>query len=213
MSHGLIQNYEYIANHIKDYIEENKIFSVFETQDIKKIMDLSQLATNDFVKLLKQSYPTIKPNKLYKCTRKANVSIQNFEDVISIFKTIKKYMKLRILDGVIDFLIHKQNEIPVCTAKNQKLQTELKTIQNQPPKSKKVTKVNLINAERTNDNEILAKISELKNCNDFETVYKFFDELSCQENRKMISKSCDEGLWTKIAAGESPFLIKRMYSM
>ena len=36
MSQDLIHNFEYIAAHIKDYIDEDKLFSTFETNDIKK---------------------------------------------------------------------------------------------------------------------------------------------------------------------------------
>ena len=103
MSQGFIFNYEYIAAHIKDYIDADKLFSTFETNDIKKIMKFTTLTTNDFITVIKQSRSSIKANELYICTRNANISVQNFEDIVSILKSLQKYMKLRILDGVINF--------------------------------------------------------------------------------------------------------------
>ncbi|EAX96623.1 hypothetical protein TVAG_148980 [Trichomonas vaginalis G3] len=67
MSQGIIQNYEYIASHISDYIKEGNFFDVFESEDIKKIMKISNLTANDFITLLKQSSHTIKGYKLYAC--------------------------------------------------------------------------------------------------------------------------------------------------
>ncbi|EAX93344.1 hypothetical protein TVAG_181370 [Trichomonas vaginalis G3] len=45
--------------------------------------------------------------------------------------------------------------------------------------------------------EILSKILELKNSDDFESVYTFLDENSAQGNQNIISKACEEGLWKK----------------
>ena len=56
------------------------------------------------------------------------------EDVISTLKSMKEYMKLRILDGIVDFLDQKANEILESTARIQKLQTELNEIQKQKQK-------------------------------------------------------------------------------
>ncbi|EAY04285.1 hypothetical protein TVAG_390550 [Trichomonas vaginalis G3] len=137
MSQGLIHNFKYIAEHIKEYIEENKLFSTFEVDDLKEIMKNATLTTNDCISLMTQSQHTIKANKLYICARNANVSIHNYEEVVSVLKSIKKYMKLRILDGVVDFLIQTQKENSDSAAEIQQLQTELTTIQNQKQKSDK----------------------------------------------------------------------------
>ncbi|EAY00951.1 hypothetical protein TVAG_493240 [Trichomonas vaginalis G3] len=118
----LIQNFEYIAAHIKDYIDENKLFSTFEIQDIKKIMKFTTLTTNDFITLMIQSQSEINANELYTSTRKANVSIQNYEEVVSILKSLNKYMKLGILGGVVDFLIQFQKDISDSDIKIQNLQ-------------------------------------------------------------------------------------------
>ena len=134
MSQGIIQNYEYIASHISDYIKQGNFFDIFETEDIKKIMKISYLTVNDFNALIKQSYHTTKANKLYTCTRNSNIHIENLEDVISTLKSMKEYMKLRILDGIVDFLDQKANEILESTARIQKLQTELNEIQKQKQK-------------------------------------------------------------------------------
>ncbi|EAX95928.1 hypothetical protein TVAG_360890 [Trichomonas vaginalis G3] len=135
MSEGLVQNFEYIAAHIKDYIDEDKLFSTFETDDIKEILKYATLNANDFNTLMKQSHSTIKANKLYVCARDTKVSIQNYEDVVSVLKSVKKYMKIRILNGVINFLKQTQKENSDSAAKIQQLQTELSTVQNQKQKS------------------------------------------------------------------------------
>ncbi|EAY04824.1 hypothetical protein TVAG_226370 [Trichomonas vaginalis G3] len=67
MSQGSIQNYEYIATHISDYIKEGNFFDAFKIEDIKKIMKISNITATDFIALLKQSHPTIKANELYAC--------------------------------------------------------------------------------------------------------------------------------------------------
>ncbi|EAX96621.1 ankyrin repeat protein, putative [Trichomonas vaginalis G3] len=199
MSQGIIQNYEYIASHISDYIKQGNFFDIFETEDIKKIMKISYLTVNDFNALIKQSYHTTKANKLYTCTRNSNIHIENLEDVISTLKSIKKYMKLEIINGIIDFLDHKAKEMFDSTEKIPPLQADSNSNQNQTPKSNKETKDNQINDENNNENEILSKIPELKESDDFESIYNFLDELSSQGNQTMISKSCEEELWKKIA--------------
>ncbi|EAY19481.1 hypothetical protein TVAG_136120 [Trichomonas vaginalis G3] len=131
MSEEIVQDFEYIAAHLDDYINDDKLFSVFETEDIIKILKLSHLTANDFINLLKQSPYTIKTNDLYKCTRKTNVSIQNFEEVVSLLKCIKRYLKLGILDGVIDILKRIQHEMSDSAEQIQQLQTYLQTVKNQ----------------------------------------------------------------------------------
>ncbi|EAX84670.1 hypothetical protein TVAG_017290 [Trichomonas vaginalis G3] len=164
-------------------------------------MKLTTLTTNDFITVMDQSRSSIKAKELYMCTRNANISVQNFEDIVSILKSLQKYMKLRILDGVINFLIQTHKEISSSSEKIQNPQSE-ETFQNQPPKSDKKfellnSQLNQINEKNSKEREILAEISELKKSNDFERVYNFLDQLSSQGNRKMISKSCDEGLLEK----------------
>ena len=209
MSQSLIQDFEYIAAHIKDYIDDDKLFTTFEIEDIEKIMKFANLTTNDFITLLKQSQSVIKSNKLYIGIRNANVSIQNYEEVVNLLKYSKKYLKLTFLDGVIDFLIQMAKTQSDYAKKIKSLQAELKTIQNQKQKSEKEIeplKQQRISGMRKfleqmrslNDEEnILSKISELKSSNDFESIYNFFEELSSQGNQKMISKACEEGLWLK----------------
>ncbi|EAX66600.1 hypothetical protein TVAG_605800 [Trichomonas vaginalis G3] len=104
MSHKLIQNYEYIAAHIKDYIQEEKLFDIFELKDLKKILRLANFTSEDFITLLKQSESTLDENELYECARNTKVSIRNYQEVISTLKSVRKYMKLTMLDGIIGFL-------------------------------------------------------------------------------------------------------------
>ncbi|EAY22690.1 hypothetical protein TVAG_476190 [Trichomonas vaginalis G3] len=110
MSQSITPNYEYIAAHISDYIQNENLFNVFEMEDLRTIMKLSKLTATQFKTLLKQSSSTINARELYICTRKANVSVQNAEEAVSIMKSVKKYMKFNIFDGVIDVLNQKGQE-------------------------------------------------------------------------------------------------------
>lgn len=143
MGEALHQNFEYIAAHINDYINEDKLFTTFEIDDIEKIMKFTNFTTNDFITLLKQSHPTIKANKLFTSTRNAYVTIQNYEEVINILKSLKKYLKMRVLDGTIAFLIQAEREMPNSPERIQTLQTQLKAIQSD--KQKVTQKYNLSN--------------------------------------------------------------------
>ncbi|EAY22794.1 ankyrin repeat protein, putative [Trichomonas vaginalis G3] len=190
-------NFEYIAAHISDYIKNENFFDTFEIEDIKTIMKYSQLTADQYITLLKQSSSTLKANKLYFCTRNANVTIQNFDEVVSILKSVTKYMKFHIFNGIIDFINQKDKELRDSTEEITKLQTELKTLQNQIQNAAKETTVTPINKTHNFSREFLTKLSSLKATNDFDSVYQFFEELSSQGNREMISKACEEGLWKK----------------
>ncbi|EAY11502.1 ankyrin repeat protein, putative [Trichomonas vaginalis G3] len=190
-------NFEHIAAHISDFIKNENFFDIFEIEDIKTIMKNSHLTADQYITLLKQSSSTLNANKLYICTRKANVTIQNFDEVVSILKSVTKYMKFNIFDGIIDFINQKDKELRDSTEEIKNLQTELKTLQNQIQNAAKETTVTPINKTHNFSREFLTKLSSLKETKDFDSVYQFFEELSSKGNREMISKACEEGLWKK----------------
>ncbi|EAY22046.1 ankyrin repeat protein, putative [Trichomonas vaginalis G3] len=188
MSQGITLNFEYIGAHIDEYIRNENLFDTFDHEDIKTIMKYSKLTTTQFISLLKQSSPTINANKLYKCTRNANVIIQNIDEVFSVLKSVKKYMKFNIFDGIIDFLEVNGNEVRKSAEGITKLQEQNQSIQIEQNQTQ----------ENINHSQyLLTKISSLKATNDFDSVYQFFEELSSQGNREIISKACEEGLWKK----------------
>ncbi|EAY01500.1 hypothetical protein TVAG_107590 [Trichomonas vaginalis G3] len=215
MSQELTQNFEYIAANIKDYIDENKLFDTFEVEDIEKIMKFANFTTNDFTTLLKQSQPTVDANTLYMCIRNTHITLHNYEDVISILKSIKNYLKLALLDGVIDFLIQSQKDGSNSSEEIQKLQKELKTIQDQKQQNDNdiellksqvsqiseernmLKRINKIIVDQNIPKRFLKEIEKLKSSDDFERVYKFFDGHSSKENEIVIYKACEEGLWEK----------------
>ena len=90
-------NFEYIGAHLIDYIENENFFDTFEIDDIRTIMKYSHLTADQFITLLKKAHSAINARKLYTCTRKANVTIKNIEEAVSILKSVKKYMKFNIL--------------------------------------------------------------------------------------------------------------------
>ncbi|EAX96362.1 hypothetical protein TVAG_337940 [Trichomonas vaginalis G3] len=116
------------AEYIKEYINSNNIFGVFEYNEIEEILKISKLTTKDFITLLNQSSNTVDPIDLYKCTRNTNVSIQKFEEVISFLNSIKDFMKLGILDGVIDFIQQLQKQVSDTTEELQKLQARYRKV-------------------------------------------------------------------------------------
>ena len=135
-------NYEYITAHISDYIQNENFFDTFDIQDIKKIMNYSRMTADQYVTLLKQSSSALKAKELYMCTRKSNVTVQNFEEIVSILKCIKKYMKFNTFDGIIDILSQKEKEISDSTQEIKQLQDKLKAFQNQSQNSAKETTIN-----------------------------------------------------------------------
>ncbi|EAY21388.1 hypothetical protein TVAG_198260 [Trichomonas vaginalis G3] len=196
-------NYEYITAHISDYIQNENFFDTFDIQDIKKIMNYSRMTADQYVTLLKQSSSALKAKELYMCTRKSNVTVQNFEEIVSILKCIKKYMKFNTFDGIIDILSQKEKEISDSTQEIKQLQDKLKAFQNQSQNSAKETTINQTNENNNQSRGIITQIAELKQSNDFEIVYKFLDELSEKGNHEMMSKSCKEGLWEKLTPKKS----------
>ncbi|EAY16834.1 hypothetical protein TVAG_447930 [Trichomonas vaginalis G3] len=198
MAQDMNLNYEYIAAHISDYIKNENFFDTFDVEDIKKIMKCSRLTVDQYITLLKQSHTTINSKELYTCTRKAHVTIQNMEEIVSILKSIKKYMKFKIFDDMIDILDRKEKDTLDSRAEIQKHQEKLKEIQEQRQSTAKETEVNRTHENNNFSREFLTKIAKLKKSRDFEQVYQFFWELSIKGNQEMIQKACEEGLWEKI---------------
>ena len=104
-------NYEYIANHITDFIEENTLFDIFESRDIKHIMKYAYLTSNEFINLIKQSHSTIDTDILITCTKNTSISIKDSNEAIKLLKSARKYMKLRLFDELIDILNQKDEEL------------------------------------------------------------------------------------------------------
>ena len=111
--------------------------------------------------------------------------------------------RFSIFDGIIDFLKHNERSINYSTNETEIFQDKSKAFQNETENvSKNATKernIKVTNENYNHSQDILTKITELKESNDFKTVYKFLDELSSKGNHDMISKSIEAGLWQKIA--------------
>ncbi|EAY21964.1 hypothetical protein TVAG_250240 [Trichomonas vaginalis G3] len=201
MSQSIGQNFEYIGAHIKDYIKDNTPFNTFEIEDIKRIMKYSSFSCEDFNTLLEESHSHVSSNRLYRCTRNANISIKNIDEAISTLKTVQKYMKLGLLRSIIDIFYQIQNDQSESTNKISKHQTKLNQIQNEKENlSKEVESLQSeIKILKVNDlpNEFISKISKLKNSEEFYEIYNFFVEISENGSQQMMSKAFEEGLWQK----------------
>ena len=154
----------YIAAHIKDYIEDGKLFYIFDSENIKKIMKKANFNSNDFINLLDQASTSFDARKLYEYTRKTNVHIDNSQEVTSILQSLKKHMKLKLLDSLIDFLNHENNNESIMAKeiKNherliEKLQLKLNNAQN-----KKEIRKNKIKLLKSQLKEKDALINQLK---------------------------------------------------
>ncbi|EAY18176.1 hypothetical protein TVAG_122420 [Trichomonas vaginalis G3] len=151
-------NFEVIAAHVSDYIKNENFFDTFEIEDIKRIMKYSHLTADQYVTLLKQSHSTISAKKLYLCTRDAKVTIQNLDEVVLILRAVKKYMKFKTFDSIIDVLNQKEKEMSDFTQEIKQLQDKLKEFQNENKK----TTTNQTNENYNHSQYILTKIPDPK---------------------------------------------------
>ncbi|EAY16717.1 hypothetical protein TVAG_067220 [Trichomonas vaginalis G3] len=115
-------------------------------------------------------------------------------------------MKFNIFDGIIDFISKNSKQSPDSTNEIKRLQAEIKSLQNQIQNASKATTTTRTNESHNFSSEFLTKISSLKKAKDFDRVYKFFVDLSSKNNREMISKACEEGLWKKTTEDEKNVL-------
>ncbi|EAX90254.1 ankyrin repeat protein, putative [Trichomonas vaginalis G3] len=210
----LVQNYDYIAANIKDYIEDDKLVSIFELDDVKIILEGANLASNDFITLMDQYSSRITTQELYKTLRNANVSIEDDQEVISTLVALKKYMKLGALDGIINYLNQKPKEVADSSKRISELensisriQTELNDIRNhsqpkedelppapKPQTARKNVSGIVVMTEENERENIINIIAGYKNSNDFESIYNFMNDLSENGNQEMLKKACEKGL-------------------
>ncbi|EAY03864.1 ankyrin repeat protein, putative [Trichomonas vaginalis G3] len=207
MSGRLSLNYTYIAAHLKEYIDGDKSLDVFEPEDIEKILNESKLTPNDFEILLRKLSSNFQSINIYKCARNTQIPTNSLQDAILTLKTVRKYMKLTLLDGIIDNMNQIENEMSNYTKTIQKLQSDLNLIQNQKQncekeiqslKSQLKEKEREISESKEENNirkEILSKIAGLQNSDVFEIIYNFLDNLSEKGNQKILAKACEVGFW------------------
>ena len=55
MDTELSVDYNYIAKHIKDYIEQGNLFDIFNPKDLNRILEKAKLTSDDFITLINQS--------------------------------------------------------------------------------------------------------------------------------------------------------------
>ncbi|EAY20730.1 hypothetical protein TVAG_391140 [Trichomonas vaginalis G3] len=188
MSQCITPNFEYIGSHINDYIQNDNFFDIFDLECSNTIMKHAKLTTTQFISLLKQSTSTLKASKLYRYIRNANVTIQSIDEVFSVLKSVKTYMKMKIFDGIIDFLKLNGTEMRNSSEEIEEPQEQVQILNNTENQAQEDSKLS---------QNLLTKISSLKKYNCFYNVYKFFEELCPEGDQEIISKSCEEGLLEK----------------
>ncbi|EAX97239.1 hypothetical protein TVAG_037460 [Trichomonas vaginalis G3] len=84
MSQGLTVDFDYIANNIQTYIEQDNFYDIVDKDDIPKVLEKVNLKSNDFSTLLSQGKSKYSTPKLFCFIRKCNVLIDSFEDAINV---------------------------------------------------------------------------------------------------------------------------------
>lgn len=202
----MLPNFEYIASHIHEYIEQENLFNIFDETDIKTILKSTKLTPKNYNSLLQQGNDKFSVSKLYKLTQDASVCMNDYQDIVSVLNSMKSYFKIRLLDNILDTLeqINKHNNELLNSVLEQnesnlqkisKLEHEIEHLQNEV--KRKDAEISCLNEHKEHKKEILSKISSLKTTNDFESIYKFYNDLCKEGNQKMIKKACDEGLLEK----------------
>ena len=103
MENELYQNYEYMGAHVKDYLIDNKLFSLFEMDEIEKIFDYVTFTADDYISFLEQSQNEIPTEQLAIIALKVNVSMNNNQEAISILKSLRNILNLKFFDSLITF--------------------------------------------------------------------------------------------------------------
>ncbi|EAY09601.1 hypothetical protein TVAG_056450 [Trichomonas vaginalis G3] len=137
MDTDITQNYQYIGSHIKDYISQDKLFTIFEEEDIKQFLKSAILSSDDYCTILQQGASEISKKDLFSYTHSANVTVKNFQDAVIVLKSMSKSMDLRVLDSVVDAL-SENDQKPSTQPVNKdfeesiaKLQSQLDELRNQ----------------------------------------------------------------------------------
>lgn len=198
MSNGLEPNFEYMAAHASDYIANGMLFSVYDEEDIPKILKHAKLTTDEYISLIKQSTTKLKARRLYTYTHTTSISINNLADAITFLKSIKKHMKLGILSGVIAILNKTSQEIEDSSKKFQKIENSLAELQkkvDQISEENKMLKKEIIDISYSE--KFLTKIASYKRSDDFNAIYQFLDDISKSRNQRKLMKAFQEGLCDK----------------
>ncbi|EAX95942.1 ankyrin repeat protein, putative [Trichomonas vaginalis G3] len=216
MSRGLTQDFEYTAAHIMEYIEDDRFFDIFEPNDIAKIFKLAKLTLSEFNIVLDKVSRTGNANILFPYVLNTNVSVDTFQEVISILSSVKKYAHYKFLNGIIDNLLQTerylsynskkidqlQSDLHVTTNEKQKFEKEIQSLRSKLEcNEKEIANLNEENrklGQNFESKEILSKIAEFKNGDGnraFGDIYHFLDDLAQKGYQKMMSKACEEGLW------------------
>ncbi|EAY22643.1 hypothetical protein TVAG_475710 [Trichomonas vaginalis G3] len=224
MAEDLVPNFEYIIAYAKDYIEEGKLFDIFEIEEIQTILKNINLTSQEFVGLLNQSSPNFRGYGFYECTRDVTVPIKNLDEAIAILKSMRERLGQRFIDDIVNILNQTSNQMSDLMRENSSLrnfinnfQVMIKNTLDQHENDEKeiaslksaIGEKERIIAQITEQNnklkeeikyhkEIFPVIDSMKKCNDFNTLYNFFDGASRRENQNIMKKAIEERLNERI---------------
>lgn len=204
MTQELIHNYEYIAAYLRDLIDLNLLYDIFEADDINEIMKYAKVTPDDFTSILNQSTYAPATETAFE-PHNTSVSISNLHEIILTLKSINNYIPQRLLDIIISKLNETASEISESALKISNLEDTISNLQMEID-TIKIEKLNCEKeilllksqiSEEIKDKEIILKIANLKNSDDFDSIYKFLEELSDSGNQKMISIAYKERICEK----------------
>ncbi|EAY15161.1 hypothetical protein TVAG_392780 [Trichomonas vaginalis G3] len=188
MSEGLVLDVDHIANNIQTYIDQDNFYDVIDKDFIPQVFEKTKLNSNDFVKLLSQGKSKYSTARLYNLSRKCNVLVNSFEDAINVLQIYNKIFKLKSSRSLIDYLDKYKVENQSDSKEMTKLKNEIENLK---------SKLSIVEKEFNEYKNDFSKISELRSCSDFETVYNFLQQLSAEGDKLKMSISCAVGLSEK----------------
>ncbi|EAY00648.1 ankyrin repeat protein, putative [Trichomonas vaginalis G3] len=191
MENELYQNYEYMGAHVKDYLIDNKLFSLFEMDEIEKIFDYVTFTADDYISFLEQSQNETPTEQLAIIALKVNVSMNNNQEAISILKSLRNILNLKFIDSLITFLSSNSTITYLKTRNTSNIGQSFKL-------NKSSGAIPTFNSIQPHVSLTpiydLTKIKIFRSTKNNNKIYKFLEELLEQGKQDMIKEACEEGL-------------------
>ncbi|EAX97873.1 hypothetical protein TVAG_490010 [Trichomonas vaginalis G3] len=185
---GLHLNIDYIANNIQQYIDDENFFDMLDEDIIFQVLEKTTLDPQNFKALLSQGQSKLSSSNLYNCAHKCNVIVNTFEDAINVLKCYKNIFNLESSHGLIKFLKKYNAEHVSQLDEIQNLKNKVEILE------KDKTSLNNKNDQLIESISYFAKLSQLKDVNDFNKVYNYLKELSEKGDEIKMFHSCSIGL-------------------
>ncbi|EAX96528.1 hypothetical protein TVAG_256680 [Trichomonas vaginalis G3] len=158
MTGDLTVDFDYIANNIQSYIDQENFFDILEKEDIPKVIEKTNLNSNAFKALLSQGKTKYNASKMYGFVRKCTISVNSLEELINVLKSYKKHLKLKSSGGLINYLEKYKADNITNSQEVSKLQNEIQNL-----KAKIMSLENEINQYKDETNRYKDETNKCKN--------------------------------------------------